>query len=164
MKRLFLIILASLHITIIDAVTKECAVHYLKGAPSVAVIPGFFNLTYVENRGCAWGLLQGQVWPLAVFAALVMALLLWRRRDFFFLEGPRWRVKISAVAEALLYSGIVGNLIDRVFRGYVVDFFDFHWGAGYHFPCFNVADICISAAAALLIFLSFFDSKAKKDL
>ncbi len=164
MKRLFVIILAALHIAIIDAITKEFAVHYLKGAPSVVVIPDFFNLTYVENRGCAWGMLQGQVWPLALFAILVLALLLWRRKDFFFLEGVRWRVRTSLCAEILLYSGILGNLIDRVARGYVVDFFDFHWAESYHFPCFNVADVCISVAATLLIFLSFFEQKAKKNI
>ncbi len=155
------LIVAALHLLVIDALTKELAIHHLAGG-SVPVIPGFFNLTYVENRGCAWGMFQGQVWPLAVFAISVMALLVWRRKDFFITEGPSWCVKASCVAETLLYAGIIGNLIDRVWRGYVVDFLDFHWGDAYHFPCFNVADILITCSAFLLIFLSFAAAKHEK--
>ena len=160
----FKLIVAALHLLIIDALTKEMAIHYLwkSGVETVSVIPGFFNLTYVENRGCAWGMFQGQVWPLAVFAILVMALLVWRRKDFFILEGPSWCVKTSVVAETFLYAGIAGNLIDRLWRGYVVDFLDFHWGEAYHFPCFNVADILITCSAFLLIFLSFKAPRSEK--
>ena len=55
----------------------------------------------------------------------------------------------------LLYAGIVGNMIDRLLRGYVIDFLDFHWRDAWHFPCFNVADSCITVAAAILVALSF---------
>lgn len=164
MKYALKVVVAALHLLLADAVTKELAIHHLykSGAGSISVIPGFFNLTYVENRGCAWGMFQGQVWPLAVFAAAVMVLLVWRRRDFFFLTGPGWCVRWSSVAETFLYAGIAGNLIDRVCRGYVVDFLDFHWREAYHFPCFNVADVLISLAAAILIILSFAAPKPAK--
>lgn len=152
---IFRLFLASIHLVVIDAITKELAVHYLKGAPSVSLIPGFFDLAYVENRGCAWGMFQGHVWPLALFAVLALVVVVWRRRDFFFLEGPLWVRRTSAVAECLLYAGIVGNMIDRVFRGAVVDFLSFHWRETWYFPCFNVADVAISSAAILLVFLSF---------
>jgi signal peptidase II len=92
---------------------------------------------------------QGQVWPLAVFAVVALAFLLWKRKAIFG-DG-----RVAAVAEVLLYAGIVGNLIDRVFRGFVIDFFDFHWKAAYHFPCFNLADTFITVAAGLLILCSF---------
>ena len=85
---------------------------------------------------------------------LVLAFLAWRRRDFFFTGTAGWRRRAGAVAECLLYAGILGNLVDRVFRGFVIDFLDFHWGP-HHFPCFNVADICISVAAGLLVLASF---------
>lgn len=164
MKYALKVIVASLHLLLVDAVTKELAIHYLykSGEGSIPVILGFFNLTYVENRGCAWGMFQGQVWPLALFALCVTALLVWRRKDFFFLTGPAWSVRSSAVAETFLYAGIVGNLIDRIWRGYVVDFLDFHWREAYHFPCFNFADILITTAAAILIFLSFTAPKPEK--
>ena len=53
------------------------------------------------------------------------------------------------------YAGIVGNMIDRMVRGYVIDFIDFHWRDAWHFPCFNVADTCITVAAFILVALSF---------
>ena len=166
MKYAFKVIVVALHLLLVDAITKELAIHYLfkSGEGSIPLISGFLNLTYVENRGCAWGMFQGQVWPLAVFALFVMALLIWRRKDFFFAVGPAWCVKLSSVAEMFLYAGIVGNLIDRVWRGYVVDFLDFHWYESYHFPCFNVADILITLAAAILIVISFLAPKSLKDV
>ena len=148
MKRFLAIFAAVANLTLVDAVAKELAAGLLKGKAAVEVLPGFFNLAYVENRGCAWGMLQGHVWPLAVFACVALALLVWKRKSVFG-EGL-WAV----VCECLLYAGIVGNLIDRVFRGYVIDFFDFHWGAS-HFPCFNMADTYITVAAGVLVLLSF---------
>lgn len=135
------------NLVLVDAVVKELAAGFLKGAAAVSVIPGFFNLAYVENRGCAWGLFQGRVWPLAVFGIAALAFLIWKRKSVF--GGG----KCAAVAECLLYAGIVGNLIDRIARGYVIDMFDVHWGV-HHFPCFNVADSCICIAAGLLILCS----------
>ena len=148
MKRFLAIFAAVANLTLVDAVAKEFAAGLLKGKAAVEVLPGVFNLAYVENRGCAWGMLQGHVWPLAVFACVALALLVWKRKSVFG-EGL-W----AAVCECLLYAGIVGNLIDRVFRGYVIDFFDFHWGTS-HFPCFNIADTYITVAAGVLVLLSF---------
>lgn len=156
MKRLVIIFAVALNLVLADAVVKELAAGFLKGAAAVEVIPGFFNLAYVENRGCAWGMLQGQVWPLAVFAAAAFAFLVWKRKSVFG-EG-----RLARTAETLLYAGIVGNLIDRAFRGYVIDMFDFHWRT-YHFPCFNIADICISAAAVLMMATAFFPATGNKN-
>lgn len=136
-----------------DAVTKEMAAARLRDAAAVSVVPGFFSLAYVENRGCAWGMLQGSVWPLAAFAAAALAFLVWKRRDVFQTSAHGWRRVCGVFAEPLIYAGILGNLIDRVWRGYVIDFLDFHLGAS-HFPCFNLADVYISVAAALLVAMS----------
>lgn len=154
MKQLLIVLAVAVNLVLADAVVKELAAGFLKGSAAVAVIPGFFNLAYVENRGCAWGMLQGQTWPLAAFGAAALAFLVVKRRSVFG-EG-----KTARIAETLLYAGIIGNLIDRVFRGYVIDMFDFHWRA-YHFPCFNLADAFISAAAALLVWMSFFSASGK---
>ena len=85
-----------------------------------------------------------------------MGLLVWKRKSVF----PRgcWGV----LSEILLYAGILGNLIDRLTRGCVIDMFDFHWGV-HHFPVFNVADSYITVAAALLIILGFFQKDGEKD-
>lgn len=140
------------HLLLLDQIVKALAVVHLKGTAPFKVVDGVFDLAYVENRGCAWGMFQGSVWPLAVFAMVVLALLIWKRRSVF----PAG--KTGLVAEFLLYSGIIGNLCDRVCRGFVVDMFDFHWGV-HHFPCFNVADSYITVAAALLIAFEFFCRK-----
>lgn len=154
MKQLLIILAVAMNLVLADAVVKELAVARLKDAAAVEVIPGFFNLSYVENRGCAWGMFQGQVWPLAAFAVVALVFLFWKRKEVFG-EG-----KVARTAETLLYAGIIGNLIDRVFRGYVVDMFDFYWRS-YHFPCFNLADVFISVAAALLVWTAFFCSENK---
>ena len=140
------------NLLLLDQVVKAAAIQKLKGVPPLEILP-VFNLAYVENRGCAWGMFQGHVWPLAVFAVLALALLVWKRRSVF----PKgvW----GFVAENLLYAGIIGNLIDRLYHRFVVDMFDFHWGI-HHFPCFNVADSCITIAAGILIGSSFL-SKSK---
>lgn len=148
MKRLLIPVVVALNLLLADAVTKELAAGYLKGSAAVSVVPGWFNLAYVENRGCAWGLFQGQVWPLAVFGILAVGLILWKRRSIF--GDGFW----GGAAEALLLAGIVGNVIDRVARGYVIDFLDFHYGL-HHFPCFNLADSFICVAVGLMFLCSF---------
>ena len=144
------------NLLLLDQVVKAAAIQRLKGASPVEVLP-FLNFAYVENRGCAWGLFQGQVWPLAAFAAVAFFLIVWKRRSIF-PEGV-W----GLVAEHLLYAGILGNLIDRLYYRFVVDMFDFHWGV-HHFPCFNVADSCITVAAAITIASSVFAKKAKPEV
>ena len=136
------------NLVLADAVVKELSAGLLKGRTAVEVIPGLFNLAYVENRGCAWGMLQGHVWPLAVFGIAALGFLIWKRKSVF------GNGIANRVAEILLYAGIIGNLIDRVCRGYVIDMFDFYIKNS-HFPCFNLADAYISVAAGLMILCSF---------
>jgi len=154
MRAFFKVFAAVANLAVVDAVAKELAASVLAGSSPIAVVPGFFDLAYVENRGCAWGMFQGQVWPLASFGAVALAALVWKRRDVFLSFGGGWRRAFGGVAEPLLYAGIVGNLVDRMFRGFVIDFLDFHWGV-HHFPCFNLADSYITVAAALLVVASF---------
>ena len=152
MPRRFVFTLAAVsNLLLLDQLVKAASVSLLKGHPPHVVLEGLFDLAYVENRGCAWGMFQGHVWPLAVFACAALALLLWKRKAVF-PEG-----KTGVVAEVLLHAGIVGNLVDRVVRGFVVDMFDFHWGV-HHFPVFNVADAYITVAAGLLILLGLLES------
>lgn len=163
MRRGVITAVAALHLVLADAVTKELAAGYLKGSPAVDLIVGFFGLAYVENRGASWGIFQGHVWPLAVFGTAVFAFLLWKRGDFFLVGDRTWRGRLGAFAETFLYAGIVGNLIDRFFRGYVIDFIHCHWRDAYHFPCFNLADTFITLAAGMLIVLAFATPREKKN-
>jgi len=152
-KRFLIVWAAVLNLVLLDAVVKELAAGCLRGAAAVSVIPGLFDLAYVENRGCAWGMFQGQVWPLAVFGLVALAFLIWKRKEVFGSQTSKLS-KLGSFAEPLLYAGILGNVIDRLFRGYVIDMFDFHWGV-HHFPCFNVADSLICISVGLLLLMSF---------
>ena len=155
MRRFLIVFAVVAHLVLADAVAKEIAAGCLKGAAAIPVIPNLFDLAYVENRGCAWGLFQGQVWPLAVFGLVALAFLVWKHRAVF---GTG---KLAAVSECLLYAGIVGNLIDRTCRGYVIDYLDFHWYV-HHFPCFNLADTFICVSAGLMVLASLFAQKKEK--
>jgi len=151
MKRFWITFAGVMNLVLADAIVKEIAAHALRGQAAITVIPGLFDLAYVENRGCAWGMCQGSVWPLAVFGIAALAFLVWKHRAIF---GEGY------LAPILLYAGIIGNLIDRLARGFVIDMFDFHWGV-HHFPCFNVADSCICIAAGLLVLSSFIPRRKK---
>ena len=105
------------------------------------ILPDFFYLTYLENRGAAFSMLQNFRWgfvALTVVAVVVMF-------RFFFLHKDFW----ARLPLALLIAGAVGNLIDRAAQGFVVDFLHFY-PFGYNFPVFNVADICVCVGAGLL--------------
>jgi len=132
-------------ITLLDQLTKAWIRSVFAFGEQRIVIPGFFNLHHIRNTGAAWGLLAGWRVLLIVFSLAMLLLLLHRRRELFYGFRAGW------LALGLLAGGIVGNLIDRVFLGYVVDFLDFYHGR-WHFPAFNVADsaICIGIGLYLL--------------
>lgn len=156
--RAFVIIFAAVaNLTLADAVVKEFAIARLRYARPIEVISGFFNLAYVENRGCAWGMFQNHVLALAAVGLVATALIIWQRRKLFDFSalplGPKAATFFSRTAESLIYAGIAGNLVDRLYRGYVVDMFDFHI-ASHHFPCFNLADAYLTVSVVLLILAS----------
>ena len=140
--------LAILLLLALDQATKFAVRANFALHESRPVIRGFFSLTYVRNRGAAWGILNG--WGLALVAlAAAMLFVLARYRERIFGGGLPGRL-----AYVLLFAGIVGNLVDRAILGYVVDFLDFHIGRS-HFPAFNVADSCICAGVGLYMLASF---------
>ena len=126
---------------------------------SITVIPGFFRLTHVVNRGAAFGLLSDSEWNVAILilfslvALGVVSTLLWRNSH---------RVSTTGFGLALILGGAVGNLWDRLLEGHVVDFLDFHMG-GYHWPAFNVADGAIVMGALLLVMEILFAKKPAEE-
>jgi len=153
MKRFVFSFAAVMNLLLLDQIAKEAAVRTLDPGKPLELIGGLFNLVLVENRGCAWGLFQGAVWPLAAFGIVAIAVIIWKR-EWFFVKGA-W----GTTAELLLHAGILGNLIDRVARGCVIDMFDFHWGV-HHFPVFNPADVYITIAAAILLITGLFEKES----
>lgn len=142
-----------------DQVTKQLIVSNMDLYQSIDILP-FFNLTYVHNLGAAFSFLadQGgwQRWFFTAIAAIAsIVFIVWLAKT------PKQQTLLS-VAFALMLSGAVGNLIDRVLFGYVIDFLDFY-GFGYHFPAFNIADSMIFIGAALMIFDSFKNGESSKN-
>jgi len=143
-------------ITALDQLTKLLVVRYLGEAEVRVVIPDFFHLVHWRNSGAAWGMLQGWNWVLAVISVItVIALYLWRHT--LQLEKPAARIALG-----LITGGIIGNFIDRVRVGSVIDFLDFQI-AGRHWPAFNVADSAICCGVALYILVTW-RSEAKASL
>ena len=132
---------------VLDQVTKEIIVRLLSLSAREIVIPGFFNITSVRNRGAAWGMLYGRQWLLLSisFAALIGIIFFFRKLSCGFPE------RIAALF--LLCSGIAGNCTDRLFRQEVVDFLEFHIGR-FYWPSFNVADSCITVGVLIFILSS----------
>ncbi len=139
----------------IDIASKLLAVEWLKPISSVPLWENVFHLTYVENRGAAFGIFQGSTVFLIVFTIVVLALIAYAIKKY----GKE--SKLLSLSLVFVAGGAVGNLIDRILRGFVVDFFDF---CLINFPVFNVADIFVCIGAAMLVvFVIFFDGKEKKD-
>lgn len=130
---------------VLDYFTKIWAVDTLKGKADITVIEGFFDLSYLENRGAAFGIFQGRAYLLAAVTLVIMGILLF---NYYKAKKKTWLLTVST---GLILTGAVGNFIDRVRFGFVVDFISWHWKDVYYFPSFNVADICITIGTGLLV-------------
>lgn len=143
-------LLFSVILILADQLTKRFAVEHLKNQASISIWKGVFELHYLENHGAAFGLLQNR----RAFFLITTALLLVFIVFFYFRQipdEPRYR-PLNLIA-VLFFAGAIGNFIDRIKNGYVVDFFYF---VLIDFPIFNVADIYVVVAAFLLIVLGIF--------
>lgn len=142
---------------LIDQTTKAWAVRRLRFGDDVQLIPGFLNFAYAQNTGVAFSMLDNQGdagrWGLSIVALVAATLVV-----YFFWRTPRADDRILG-ALALLLAGIVGNVVDRIRLGYVIDFIDVQFGS-WHYPTFNVADMSIVIGAGLLI-IDMFLSKRK---
>jgi len=139
-----LAILVAALVLALDQWTKWLVSHRLTEFTEVPVIRGFFSLQFVQNPGAAFGMLAHKQWLfIAVSLAVVGAILYYLRR-------PEMKRGLVPWALGLLLGGALGNLVDRIRFGRVVDFFLFFW-KNYTFPNFNVADIAITVGVGLLI-------------
>lgn len=144
-------LIVALLVFVVDLATKEWALSLLFDPPRQIVLTGFFNLTPVWNRGVSFGLFAGHQewvpWILSLVAALIAAALyVWLRRA---------RHPLLAAALGLVIGGALGNVIDRLRFGAVVDFLDFHF-SGYHWPAFNIADAAISLGVVMILYHELF--------
>ncbi|MDE2090987.1 MAG: signal peptidase II [Gammaproteobacteria bacterium] len=135
-------------VIVLDRVSKYLVSSHLQLYDSIILLP-VFNLTVLHNTGAAWSFLAGASgWQRWLFIALALAvsvgLILYLR--FLPRRQHRWR----AAALALVLGGALGNVIDRIWHGYVIDFIQLHYH-GWYFPAFNVADSAITIGAIMLI-------------
>ena len=145
----------------LDQLSKWLAVILLEGQPSFFLIPGVLRFTYVENRGAAFGMLADNRWVFLVLSTLTIVCLL----GFMIYSKPQSRLERAGLA--LVLAGGIGNMIDRVLLGYVIDFIDFCAFPKLWNWVFNVADSCICIGVGLLIIyiikLSVSEYKAEKN-
>lgn len=156
-KKYYILLLTVLPL-ILDIITKYLIKTSLQLGESIPVIKGFFNIVYVLNPGAAFSILHdmNEAYRRTFFisiASIVLVMLF-----IFFLKEKR---PVTLAGTALIMSGALGNLIDRINIGKVVDFLDFYVKS-YHWPAFNVADICVTVGAGLLILDIIFLTKKQE--
>ena len=159
-KRFFLFFFVSLFLIIFDQWTKHLAVAFLKGGAEIVLLPRVLYLLYVENPGAAFGILRGQQFFFLLITIVVLLGILytvWKIPSSFHsgqVEMEKSRSYFPLFwALCFVFSGAIGNCIDRQLRAYVVDFIYFR---PIDFPVFNVADIYVSVSAFLLLLLFMF--------
>lgn len=139
----------------VDQYTKQLASMHLKNAPDIPLISGIFELSYLENRGAAFGILQGQTAFLSLITVAALAVML-----YIYLRIPDDRHYAGLhLIIILIISGAIGNFIDRCTHHYVVDFFYFKW---IDFPIFNMADIYVTVSTGVLMLLFCFYYKEEE--
>ena len=142
-----------------DQATKVLVDTTFRLYESVPVVPGFFHLTYVRNKGAAFGLLADSAVRIPFFISvsiIAMMCILW------YISRVRDDQKLAIVSLSLVFSGALGNLIDRIRLGEVIDFLDVFW-RNYHWPAFNVADSAITIGVTLL-FIEMWREEKKKSV
>jgi signal peptidase II len=153
----------TLLVIVLDLTTKAVVSHYFELGERLVVIPGWFNLTLAHNTGAAFSFLADaggwQRWFFAIIALLVSLVI------FFWIRRLQSHERLLAIALALVLGGALGNLWDRLYLGYVVDFLDVYYQTAdareMHWPAFNIADSAISIGAIMLIYDALFGQSFK---
>ncbi|MDR1835486.1 MAG: signal peptidase II [Fusobacteriaceae bacterium] len=135
---IFLLVLIAL-----DQIVKTIVAGNFREGESLPLLPGFFHITYVRNRGVAFGLLQGKGGIISALTGIAVILILWYLR-----QNRKHISGLEKYGFLLIAAGAAGNLLDRVFRGYVVDMIDFRGIWSY---IFNAADVWINVGVGFII-------------
>lgn len=148
-------------IALSDQVTKWLIIRHYQLGESLSVIPGFFHLTHIRNRGAVFGMFRdaGESFRFWFFCVATVPLVIVLLAIMFKLRDEQ---KFTFYAMALIVGGAIGNLIDRFRFGEVTDFLDFFVGR-YHWPAFNVADAAISCGAVLILLSMVFTKNPASD-
>jgi signal peptidase II len=153
------IAMIALAVVALDQATKQLVLHFLGYSQEKIVVPGFFKFVYWQNTGAAWSLFRGNNQLLAAVAIIALAVLFFSRHHF------DSRTRMGQLAYGLIVGGIIGNLIDRLWAGHVIDFLYFYLqqrgGGEVGFPAFNVADSAICTGVGLVFLLTWKGERAR---
>ena len=154
MRRHGIYLAAAFALVTLDQISKALIDRGIALYENVVMIPGFFNLTHIHNKGAIFGIFSRNPGRFTSIALLVMSLIALALVIYYFIKTPPSE-KLMKISLTLILAGAVGNQIDRFVRGYVIDFLDVYI-KNWHWPTFNVADSCISCGAVLLILTFIF--------
>jgi len=150
---MFFVAVFAVLLVILDQLSKWLAVVYLSEGASRVFIPYIIEFTYHENRGAAWGMFSNHRWVFMLTSTVAIVFII-----AFLAKNIKKVHPVLTVSLTMILAGGIGNMIDRLFIGYVVDFINFLF---IDFPVFNVADICVTVGAGMmLVWLLFFDLPA----
>lgn len=148
MEFLFIIL-----IILLDQISKYATIIKLAPISSIEIINGILSFTYVENRGAAFGIFRGKKFYLIGITSMVVILMI------YYLIKNNNVSKYFKLSLILIIGGAIGNLIDRIFRGYVVDFIHFYIKDIFDWPVFNFADICVVLGTILMAVIIIFSKE-----
>lgn len=156
-KFLILTLIIALITISFDQISKFIVNSTVKFGYTKSIIPNFFSITNARNYGAAWSMLWNQKHYIILITCVALLFVI------FLLYKEKNNTKYKSIYYGLLIGGIIGNLIDRVFLGYVVDFLDFTF-FGFHYPIFNISDVAIVISVLLICAECFLpDSVFNKD-
>ena len=138
-----------------DQITKYLVASSMLEGQSIPVIKDFFHITYVKNRGVAFGVLQGKLIIITIISIVAVSAII-----FYILKNKNKIPRLSYIAYIFIISGAIGNITDRIVRNFVVDMVDFR---GIWRYVFNVADVWINVGVFLMILEYIYDAKKKKE-
>lgn len=148
-------LIVAIVILIIDQLTKKIITATMNIGDSYEVIPHFLNITSHRNNGAAWGILSGKMGFFYIITLIILAVLI-----IFYIKETKYNAFMQ-VAISLLFAGALGNFIDRLFNGEVVDFIDTNI-FGYDFPIFNIADSSLTIGVIFIIIALVKDATKKE--
>ena len=143
----------SVLIVVLDQLTKFIVHSTMNLYDSIQVVPYLLNFTYIRNEGIAFGIYFEGAETIFIVLPILITIYL-----FYLLKSEEFQDKFSQIALFLIIAGAVGNIIDRIFRGYVVDFIDFHLN-GMHWYVFNIADSSVTIGLIFLLYSSIIINK-----
>ncbi len=145
----------SVVLVVIDQISKWLVVENLKGETSKAIINNILSFTYVENRGAAFGIFNNSRFFLLFISIIIMGFIV-----YLIINSDKYfESKIAKLILIIILSGAIGNMIDRIFIGYVVDFIELEF---IDFAIFNIADIYVSVGGISMMIITMIDSKGQK--